>query len=626
MRAEARAGDEAWQTRVTLTLVNPTTKRIDVPILAPGLTSATVAGEALAEDPAGSGVVKARLEAGEAQVVEISGTVEPAILALLPAEQAGWYGRSRGPVLQPVQSLVVAAPDSSPWAGAVLALRLELPGGLPASAVFAPAGSRYEDGTLSWDSTSGETPPALTFSLPLLDPATFVPRDVAEAEGFVSEWRARRLSPSELERERVAIHDASAARVVARFAVEAASATPAEVVALPDAEKAPPAAAGGSSTQPVVAVASASPAPSKPVAIPSPPPAAGKPQSDGEHTEVAPGGRRQGTSYSSKADAKAEKNRRAEEAKKERVAHEAAARQAQVDAKRRKQAMGSAIVEARSAPPSAPPVAVAIPAPAPEKAPAAVSAKAGGKAEEKQRAASAKQEREAAKASARQVEVEAKQRKHAEEAAAVEARSKAKADAAAAAEAQRKWREERVVAERAGKLEREASLKAEAIATRAAAEARVAAAAPTAIVAAPAARPAAPASVAASAEATAPAPAPSAEAGRLPGAVARKVQAPLKPPPETGDAPDVPWIRDAAQARVFLARERARGALDLERVQEAVALVRARHGDVLQDSPRWRERFEAEGWYQPGKALPMLAQEREAVALLRQALEPAPAH
>ncbi len=87
--------------------------------------------------------------------------------------------------------------------------------------------------------------------------------------------------------------------------------------------------------------------------------------------------------------------------------------------------------------------------------------------------------------------------------------------------------------------------------------------------------------------------------------------------------PRTPWIRSAAQARVFLARESAAGTLSRDRVTEVIALMRARRGEPFDYEPRWRERFGAEPWYAPRSAdalLPPTSGEIEALQVLAAAL------
>jgi hypothetical protein len=83
-----------------------------------------------------------------------------------------------------------------------------------------------------------------------------------------------------------------------------------------------------------------------------------------------------------------------------------------------------------------------------------------------------------------------------------------------------------------------------------------------------------------------------------------------------------PWIRSAAQARMFLASERERGTLSHARIDEAIATIRARHGDPLlaEADRRWREHFSRMSWYVPlTEPQAFSAGEQEAVTLLAQA-------
>ena len=108
----------------------------------------------------------------------------------------------------------------------------------------------------------------------------------------------------------------------------------------------------------------------------------------------------------------------------------------------------------------------------------------------------------------------------------------------------------------------------------------------------------------------------------------REAQAPAPPAPmetqrfEPLPSDPAPWLRSAAQARVFLASERDRGTLTTARIDEAIATIRARHGDaMLADSDRrWREHFSGAEWYAPLPEPTTLTQgEHEALSLLEQA-------
>jgi hypothetical protein len=71
------------------------------------------------------------------------------------------------------------------------------------------------------------------------------------------------------------------------------------------------------------------------------------------------------------------------------------------------------------------------------------------------------------------------------------------------------------------------------------------------------------------------------------------------PSPDQEPRAPVPWIQDARSARLFVARERASGGVDVARLREAAATIGARFGRPFVDDPVVRRLFSAEAWYVP---------------------------
>jgi hypothetical protein len=94
--------------------------------------------------------------------------------------------------------------------------------------------------------------------------------------------------------------------------------------------------------------------------------------------------------------------------------------------------------------------------------------------------------------------------------------------------------------------------------------------------------------------------------------------------PVTVSTDGIAWIRSGPEARVFLAIEReAEDSID--RINAAIAVIRARHGDPFSGEPAWRAHFAAMPWYTARQGpSPLTSGEKEAVSVLEQAIRSRP--
>lgn len=184
--------DGAAQAVVSLTVLNPEAETQDL-LLAPGGPGAVVtrAGEPVRQ--AADGTFKLRLEAAEVAVLQVDRRVAPADLSFLAAEDAGWLGEARGPLLQPVRRLSVSHPAGSPWSRAALEVRVS-PGGqlLACSLLASPGALASEDGSVSWSYGAGQAPKSLGLAWPTIENETFLPVDEEEARVFERHWSTSR--------------------------------------------------------------------------------------------------------------------------------------------------------------------------------------------------------------------------------------------------------------------------------------------------------------------------------------------------------------------------------------------------------------------------------------------------
>jgi len=184
--------DGALQATVSLTLLNPEAETQELLLAAGGDgASVTRAGEPVRLTASGS--YKLRLEAAEVAVLQVSRRIRPAEKAFLAAEDAGWLGEARGPLLQPTRRVTVAHPAGSPWSAAALEVRLEPGAQLLACSLMATEGAlAAEDGSVTWTFAAGAAPADLSLAWPAIENETFLPIDAREAGVFESHWTSRR--------------------------------------------------------------------------------------------------------------------------------------------------------------------------------------------------------------------------------------------------------------------------------------------------------------------------------------------------------------------------------------------------------------------------------------------------
>jgi hypothetical protein len=189
---------------VVFTLLNPSADPALVDIVLPpaarGVPTVALAGEELPTRRAPQGwTASLRLEPGELAVAVVTERVQAAGLAAVDAARAGWWGRTRGPLLQPMARLEVAHPEASPFVDAPLEVAIVLPGAPLASSLIAEPGCAYEGGTVRWSLPVGEAARAVGVTWPIVESEAFVPATAAEAEAFLADWSgARRLARGEL--------------------------------------------------------------------------------------------------------------------------------------------------------------------------------------------------------------------------------------------------------------------------------------------------------------------------------------------------------------------------------------------------------------------------------------------
>jgi len=532
---------------------------------------ASLAGQPLSVTGDG---VELDLEAGEAVIVEMRGRLSPDRLDWLSEGEAGWFGRSRGPVLQPMSRLVMRHRVDSAFAAAPVSLRLDV-GDAPMTAILATPGVRLAHGSARWEGVTLAPPSKISVAWPLLGGTSFLPRTSEEAAEAIVDWQARHVEADDVRQLSTVVLDAASAASDPQ-ATRAAATTLSEHARMLEQRAAASRRVADATPPP----GTASPAPQPPAEAPRAEPAtqaAPQPSAAASPIVTVP-------SDAQREEAKRQAAQR-EEAKREATRAEAAQRE---DAKREATRAEAAQREEAKR----------------EATRAEAAQREEAKRETAQREAKQREEAELAAAQKKAAQREAVQREvEAREAAQHEATERAAAqreaaqreaaerDAARRAEAQREA-DAREAARREAEEREQAHRDAERIEQARLEQTR---------------RDAAEIDAARRAEQLAAA---TRRAHELAAA-----EVPTSPV-------DVPWIRDVAQARLFLAGERQAG-LRRDRIEEAIAIIRARQGDPFDDDPQWRDRFDGEPWYAPRDPDGMLENAPEtdaALNLLRQAI------
>jgi hypothetical protein len=561
------AADGHLDVVLSMALVSPQdsagTPRLDVGSLEGA--SASLAGQPL---PMADGhLVSLDLEAGEAVVVELRGRLSPDRLDWLSEGEAGWFGRSRGPVLQPMSRLIVRHRDDSAFATTAVSLQLDL-GDIPLTGILTTPGAHLAHGSARWESVTLSPPSRISVAWPVLGSGSFLPRTSAEAAEAIVDWQARVVEAEDVRQLATAVLD-TAASMDDEPAARAAAASLSEHARTLD-QRAAASRRVADAGQPA---ASEGPAPSTPAET-----------SESEAAQQDAAKREAAEHEAAKHEAAKHEATQHEAAKREAAQHEAAQKEA---AKREAAQQETARREA-----------------AQHEAAQKEAAKREAAQQETAKREAAQHEaaqKEAAKREAAQQET-ARHEAAQQEAAKREA---AQHEAAQQEAAKREAAQHEAAQQDAAK--REAAQHEAAQQDAAKREAAQREAAQTEAAQRDAAQREAQRDAAQRAEHQL-------EAARR----AQELAAAEAPEPTA----DVPWIRDVAQARLFLAAERHAG-LRRDRVEEAIAIIRARQGDPFDDDPRWRERFQNEPWYAPRDPDGLLANAPEveaALTLLRQAI------
>lgn len=138
------------------------------------------------------------LEPGEVVVLEVRRRLRPEVLPGLAAPRAGWWGATRGPLLQPLRRVTVRHADGSPFADAAVEVRIRPDGRPLASGLIASPGAAGDDGTVTWNLGRGG-PAIASLAWPVTETESVLPRDEAEARAFRREWtEERELSAREV--------------------------------------------------------------------------------------------------------------------------------------------------------------------------------------------------------------------------------------------------------------------------------------------------------------------------------------------------------------------------------------------------------------------------------------------
>lgn len=192
--------DGAFDARVSMALVGgPAGERVALSLPPLPVSSAEVAG-ATVPPPAG-GRLEFDIQAQEALAIAVIFRVEPDLLDWLPAAEAAWLGRTRGPLLQPAQRLVIRHPEGSAFADSPVSARIMTGRELPVSALLQAPPGRLEQGMAAWEGRVVRPPERLALAWPLL-PDALVPRDRPEAEALAEDLLQRDVPGIEFDRVR----------------------------------------------------------------------------------------------------------------------------------------------------------------------------------------------------------------------------------------------------------------------------------------------------------------------------------------------------------------------------------------------------------------------------------------